>query len=65
MRRSTLKRLALMLVAGASLFQTVTCNQIAADAVGGATSSILNQYIRSVVNDLLGTGSSFSFGLGT
>ncbi len=54
-----------MLVAGASLFQTVTCNQIAADAVGGATSSILNQYIRSVVNDLLGTGSSFSFGLGT
>lgn len=63
MRRSTFKRLALMLLVGASLFQTVTCNQIAADAVGGAASSILNQYIRSVVNDLLGTGTGLPFGL--
>ncbi len=52
-----------MLLVGASLFQTVTCNQIAADAVGGAASSILNQYIRSVVNDLLGTGTGLPFGL--
>ncbi len=66
MRSSTLKRLILLtLVSGATLMQTGSCVQVAAETVGGVSSSIVNQYIRSVITDWLGTGSGLPFGLTT
>mgnify|MGYP005866904077 CR=1 FL=1 len=59
------KRLVLAaLLAGATLFQA-SCAQIAAESVGGITASIVNQYVRSAINDWLGIGTGLRFGLGT
>ena len=61
MKRSTLKRMILVTcVSGATLLQTVSCAQIAADAVGGISASILNSYLRSVISDWLGVGGGLS-----
>jgi len=59
-RRPIFKRLVLVaFLAGGTLLQT-SCAQITAETVGGITSSILNEYISSVIYDWLDLGTTFS-----
>ncbi len=55
------KGLRLVCAGGLLLQTTVTttgCNQVLADAAAGLTSSIVNQFIRNIVNEALGLGST-------
>jgi hypothetical protein len=63
--RSILKRLALVtMLTGGTLLQT-SCAQVTAEAVGGITSSVLTEYLRSVISEWLNIGTGLSFSLGT
>ena len=49
-----------LILTGGALCQT-SCSIIAADATAGLTTSVVNEFIRNIVNEYLGLGGSMSF----
>ncbi len=49
------------LMAGGTVFQTTSCSTILAETLSGLAISVVNEYIRQVVSQLLGISTGVTF----
>ena len=50
-----------MILTGGMVLQVTSCTLVAAEVAAGATSSIANELIRTLVSDYLGVGGGIGF----